>query len=235
MNPQPDLFKRQSRGRNRNPRMPTGRRPIALPPRNEENKDGGGGPEGPPPPAPGSGEEPSADIKARFQADNTSGMDALPRRPEVRRAGLDSLAWPTRNQVTDKLQEATYYIPKHEGRGTMKDNPLIRQNVLEDALRFRNTNPMPREQIAPSYPIQTVRARVQMLLQNTYTEQKLNVNTATPVLMATPMMNTLYTPTPWMDAFVPASVQAGGRPYTRAGPMYSLSWTEYKNSIVSHL
>jgi hypothetical protein len=36
-------------------------------------------------------------------------------------------------------------------------------------------------------------------------------------------MNTLYTPTPWMDVFVPASVQAGGKPYTRAGPMYSLS------------
>jgi hypothetical protein len=227
--PQPDLFKRPDggRSRNRHPRMPTGRRPIA--PRSEESKDGGGDPQvagGAPPPAPGGG-EPSADIKARFQEENTSGTDELPLRPEVRRAGLDSLEWPTKNQITDKLQEATYYVPKHEGRGTMKDNPLVRQNVLEEILRFRNTNPMPREQIAPSYPAQAVRERVQMLLQNTYStsngEQKLNANVSTPVTMATPMMSTLYQPTPWMDAFVPANVQAGGAAYTRAGPFYSLS------------
>jgi hypothetical protein len=225
---QPDFFKRPDggRSRDRNPRMPTGRRPI--PPRSEESKDGGG-PQiagGAPPPAPGGG-EPSADIKARFQEENTSGTDELPLRPEVRRAGLDSLAWPTNPQITDKLQEATYYVPKHEGRGTMKDNPLIRQNVLEEALRFRNTNPMPREQEAPSYPAQAVRERVQMLLQNTYStsngEQKMNANVSTPVTMATPMMSTLYTPTPMMDVFVPANVHAGGKPYTRAGPFFSLS------------
>jgi hypothetical protein len=145
----------------------------------------------------------------------------------VRRAGLDTLSWPTSDQVADKLQEATYYVPKHEGRGTMRDNPLIRQNVLEEALRFRNTNPMPREQTVPSYPADAVRERVQMLLQNTFTtsngEQKRNANVATPVMMATPMMNSLYTPTPWMDAFVPAALQAGGKPYTRAGPFYSLT------------
>jgi hypothetical protein len=65
---------------------------------------------------PGGG-EPSADIKARFQEENTSGTDALPLRPEVRRARLDTLAWPTSNQVSDKHQEATYYVPKHKGRG----------------------------------------------------------------------------------------------------------------------
>jgi hypothetical protein len=228
MNPQPDLFKRTggARSRNRHPRMPTGRRPIA--PRSEENKDGGDAQVtgGAPPPAPGGG-EPSADIKARFQEENTSGTDELPLRPEVRRAGLDSLAWPTTNQVADKLQEATYYVPKHEGRGTMKDNPLVRQNVLEEALRFRNTNAMPREQVAPSYPAQAVRERVQMLLQNTYStnngEQKLNANVATSVTMSTPMMSTLYEPKPWMDVYIPAEIQSGGKPYTRAGPLYSLS------------
>jgi hypothetical protein len=137
------------------------------------------------------------------------------------------LAFPTRNQIADKLQEATYYVPKHEQRGTMKDNPLIRQNVLEEALRFRNTNPMPREQAVPSYPAQAVRERVQMLLQNTYQtnngEQKLNANVANAVTMSRPMMNSLYTPTPMMDVFIPASVQAGGKPLTRAGPMYSLN------------
>jgi hypothetical protein len=227
--PQPDMFKRQggARGRNRNPRMPTGRRPIApRPPRYEENKDGGDDTGGAPPPAPGGG-EPSADIKVRFEEENTSGSDELPLRPEVRRAGLDSLAFPTTNQVSDKLQEATYYVPKHEQRGTMKDNPLIRQNVLEEAMRFRNTNPMPREQATPSYPAQAVRERVQMLLQNTYStsngETKLNTHVSDAVTLATPMMNTLYQPVPMMDAFVPANVQAGGKPYTRAGPFYSLN------------
>jgi hypothetical protein len=226
--PPPDLFKRPDggRSRNRHPRMPTGRRPIA--PRSEESKTGGD-PQvtgEAPAPAPGSG-EPSADIKARFQEQNTSGTDELPLRPEVRRSGLDSLEWPTKNQITDKLQEATYYVPKHEQRGTMKDNPLIKQNVLEEALRFRNTNPMPREQMAPSYPAQAVRERVQMLLQNTYStsngEQKLNAHVSTAVTMSKPMMSTLYQPTPMMDAFVPANVQAGGAAYTRAGAFYSLS------------
>jgi hypothetical protein len=156
-----------------------------------------------------------------------TGIDELPSRPELRRAGLDSLAWPTRNQVIDKLQEATYYVPKHEGRGTMRDNPLVRQGVLEEALRFRGTNPMPRPQVELSYPAQAVRERVQMLLQNTYAtsngEQKLNSNVATPVTMGTSMMNTLYSPMPWQDVYIPASVQAGGAAHTRAGPMYSLS------------
>jgi hypothetical protein len=66
-----------------------------------------------------------------------------------------------------------------------------------------------------------------MLLQNTYStsngEQKLNANVATSVTMATPMMSTLYQPTPWMDAFIPANIQAGGTAFTRAGPVYSLS------------
>jgi hypothetical protein len=80
---------------------------------------------------------------------------------------------------------------------------------------------MPQPQATPDYPGQAVRERVQMLLQNTWStsngEQKLNASVSTPVTMATPMMGALYEPTPWMDVFVPATVQAGGAPYTRAG------------------
>jgi hypothetical protein len=225
-------FKRNggARGRNHHPRLPRNRRPQG----GDESKDGDGAPTGrsgggtPPPPDDGGGEPPTAAAKERFALENTTGNDELPSRPEVRRAGLDSLAWPTRTQKVDKLQEAIYYVPKHEGRGTMKDNPLIRQNVLQDALRFRKTDPMPRPQVfEPSYPAQAVRERVQMLLQNTYAtsngEQKLNPNVATSVTMARPMQSVLYAPTPWTDVFVPASVQAGGMAITRAGPMYSLT------------
>jgi hypothetical protein len=109
----------------------------------------------------------------------------------------------------------------------MRDNPLVRQGVLEEALRFRGANPMPSPQVEPSYPAQAVRERVQMLLQNTYAtsngEQKLNPNVTTAVTMARPMMTTLYSRTPWSDVYIPASVQAGGAAHTRAGPMYSLS------------
>jgi hypothetical protein len=226
--PVQNQFKRNggARGRNHHPRLPRNRRPQGS----DERKDGGAptgrsGGGAAPPPDDGGG-EPTAAAKERFALENMTGIDELPSRPEVRRAGLDSLAWPTRKQKADKLEESTYYVPKHEGRGTMRDNPLIRQGVLEEALRFRGTDPMPRPVAEPSYPAQAVRERVQMLLQNTYAtngELKMNPNVCTSVTMSRPMMTTLYTPKPWQDVFVPASVQAGGAAHTRAGPMYSLS------------
>jgi hypothetical protein len=155
------------------------------------------------------------------------GDDELPLRPEVKRAGIDSLAWPTNGQVVDKLEEATVYVAKHEGRGTMYDNPLIKQGVLEHELRFRRTDamPVPTRQVAP--PTTAQRQRVSMLLQNSYNTVngalKMNPNTSTSVPLSQSMMSTLYQDTPMMDTYIPASVQAGGLPYTRAGKVYSLS------------
>jgi hypothetical protein len=162
----------------------------------------------------------------RFDQQNTQGQDELPLRPEIRRAGIDSLKWPTNGQIVDKLEEATYYMPKHEGRGTMYDNPLIKQNVLQHELRFMKTDSMPRPR--PEMPPPSVRQeqRVSMLLQSTYNTTngalKMNTDTATPVPLSQTMMSTVYESTPMMDAFVPAAVQAGGAPFTRAGRLYSL-------------
>ena len=156
----------------------------------------------------------------------TQGPDEIPLRPETRRAGIDTLKWPTKRQKMDKLQEATYYFPKHEFRGTAWDNPLIKQNVLQDALRFRNTDPMPKKKPDIPLPSEQMRDRVAMLLQASYNstngQLKTNPNTATPVPLAQPMMDSLYVKTPWQDAYVPATIQAGGAPFTRAGRFYSL-------------
>lgn len=72
-------------------------------------------PGGPPRRPPPQGVDLGQDAKMRFDQQNTQGEDELPLRPEVRRAGIDSLLWPTKGQITDKLEEATYYVPKHEG------------------------------------------------------------------------------------------------------------------------
>jgi hypothetical protein len=166
------------------------------------------------------------DAKMRFDQQNTQGDDELPVRPEVKRAGIDTLKWPTRGQITDKLEEATYYVPKHEGRGTMYDNPLIKQNVLQHELRFMDCDPMPRARAEVPLPSVRQQQRVSMLLQSTYNTNngmlKINANTATPVPLSQTMMSTLYERTPMMDAYVPASVQAGGAPFTRAGRVFSL-------------
>jgi hypothetical protein len=162
----------------------------------------------------------------RFDQQNTQGQDELPLRPEFRRAGIDSLKWPTNGQIVDKLEEATYYMPKHEGRGTMYDNPLIKQNVLQHELRFMKTDPMPRPRPQTPPPSERQERRVSMLLQSTYNTNngmlKMNANTTTSVPLSQTMMSTVYQKTPMMDTYIPASVQAGGAPFTRAGRVFSL-------------
>jgi hypothetical protein len=111
-----DQFKRAggARGRNRHPHLPVrNRRPQGAD--IGESKDGGAptGRSGGAPPPPAGGGVPTEAAKERFAVENMTRIDELPSRPEVRRAGLDSLAWPTRNQVTAKLKEATYYVPRH--------------------------------------------------------------------------------------------------------------------------
>jgi hypothetical protein len=126
----------------------------------------------------------------------------------------------------DKLEEATYYMPKHEGRGTMYDNPLIKQNVLQHELRFMKTDPMPRPRPQMPPPSERQERRVSMLLQSTYNTNngmlKMNANTTTSVPLSQTMMSTVYQKTPMMDTYIPASVQAGGAPFTRAGRVFSL-------------
>jgi hypothetical protein len=141
-------------------------------------------------------------------------------RPEFKRAGLDSLKFPTKTQISNKLEAVLYYNPKHEQRGTMYNNPLIKQNVLQDAMRFRKTDSFPRETIPISLPTETQSQRVASILQGTYNQNqlKLNNNTATPVMLSTPMMTSLHEFNNTMtDVYVPAQIQAGGAPFTRAG------------------
>jgi hypothetical protein len=190
----------------------------------DESKNDGGPPPSPSPTPPHQGIA-GDDVLERFKRQTSQGDNAIPLRPEFKRAGVDSLKWPSNTQKMDKLQEASYYVPKHETRGTMYDNPLIRQNVLESALRFRNTNPMPTIRVPDvPRPSKSETQRVRRVLQSSYNSQqlKMNNNTATPVLMSTPMMNGLYERTSWSDVYVPMQIQAGGRPFTQAGVFNSL-------------
>lgn len=145
-------------------------------------------------------------------------------RPEVRRAGIDSMKWPTRQQKRQKLDESLYFRPLHDN-GTMWNNPLIRQNVLESELRFRNTDPMPRVPNLPRIPTQHQQRQAQAILQATFNpnELKLNRYTATPEYMVTGMQPVrIQLKTPFFDAYVPAGIQNGGRPSTEAGVFLSI-------------
>jgi hypothetical protein len=240
--PRTDIYKTRAGGRSRGQKTRGKPHPLPVftkPPR--ENKWDGeglddGGEDGPPenkepttrkrkrrPPPQG---DPGDGISERISSQMTQGDDEIPLRPETVRAGIDTLKWPNKRQKMDKFNEATYYFPKHEFRGTAFDNPLIKQNMLEDMLRFRNTDPFPTKRPEISQPSQQMKERVAMLLQSSYNsangQLKMNSNTTTSVPLSQPMMNSLYVPTAWTDTYVPASIQAGGAPFTRAGRFHSL-------------
>jgi hypothetical protein len=149
----------------------------------------------------------------------------VPLRPEVRRAGLDSLKWPTRQQVSEKLDESLYYRDIHEDRGSMRDNPLIKQSVLENEIRFRRTDPPPQVPYQPPEPTQKQKEMLQATLFATFNENSLRLNryVADQQFLATPLQtvrNELHVPK--YDAYVPAEIQCGGRPYTQASRFTNL-------------
>jgi hypothetical protein len=161
-----------------------------------------------------------------FFENSTEGTDDLPLRPEFRRAGIDSLIWPNDQQIQGKLLEQLRYRPIHEGRGNMYNNPLIKQNVLEAELRFRNTDPFPRVPRRAGLPNKAQSERFEMLIQNTYNnrEVKLNPVAATPVFISQNMQsiqNELNVP--MMDAYVTPGILAGGPAFVHGVKFNSLT------------
>jgi hypothetical protein len=168
---------------------------------------------------------PGEDAFSNFNYITNTSADELPARPEYRRVGLDSFPFPSGQDTKNKIRESTYYVNKHDYRGTARNNPLIRLSVLEDFIRYHNTNPLPSKQPEPPVPNTRDQKVASFLLNNTENDKELKLNTvtATPVTHQKEMKTVYHTPVAWSDTYVPAHVQCGSRSNrTKAGKFNSL-------------